>query len=139
MDEKTNVRKAAISKAQRERPLPTDFVDYEEWVRSDAAKFDPNVDPPIVNPNLSVLKKTGYGVDRAKEKQRIDKMKEQYRMASKAVDDWYNSAPMEEDYSNPAEFNAALDAFNKTAGQIKQASKEKSRIASELRELGVDF
>jgi len=57
MDEKKNVRKAAISKAQRKRPLPTDSVDYEKWVRSDAAKFDPNVDMEIVNPNLGALKK----------------------------------------------------------------------------------
>lgn len=131
--------KAASTKVRRERPLPTDFVEYEDWVRSDAAKFNPNVDLPIVNPNLSAMKKTGYGVNPLEEKRRIDRMREQYRLASKTVDDWYNSAPMEESYTNPAEFRAALDAHNRTSGQIKRASSERARLEEELRELGVSF
>ena len=53
-----DVRRAAVSKAQRsKRPVPTDFVDYEKFIRSDKAKFDPNVDMEIINPNLGALKK----------------------------------------------------------------------------------
>ena len=53
-----DVRRAAVSKAQRsKRPVPTDFVDYEKFIRSDKAKFDPNVDMEIINPNLDALKK----------------------------------------------------------------------------------
>ena len=130
------IRQAAMLRMERERnPVPPS--NYEEWVRSSAAAFDPNVDPPIVNPNLSVLKKTGYGVNPVEEKKRIERMQQQYRRALAIVNDWYNNAPMEENYANEAEFNAALDAYNKTSGTIKKASSEKARLENELTELGV--
>lgn len=135
MAKKEDVRRAAISKARRsKRSVPTDTVDYEKWVRSDAAKFDPNVDMEIVNPNLGALKKKQGSSPSPQSKPERTKL-ERFRQVAERfgkidkrreeLHDQYYSAAFEKsslvNYKPDKAFNRALDeAYEESKRQFQK-------------------